>query len=228
MKLWRISFYAFRENVYIPRYHTLQLHKMQKLTFEQSRYLKLNETIETELAKHIPVVDVALIIADYAISISPFMCNAFGICDHCNRKHRRTSSNLCMDCRNLCFMCKRTTCSEKVFICFYCLGTRKDYEVRPYMMMSGSKCQMYRSLFNVRFPSDVHVRVVAEQKRNEAARAEAKKLEAEFNAREAAKSMCDRYIECRAKLWKLQELVNEAKRTHTTINLPAQPVFPYY
>ena len=94
--------------------------------------------------------------------------------------------------------------------------------------MSGSKCQMYRSLFNIRFPSEVHIRVVADQKRNEAAQAETKKLVDEFNAREAEKSMVDRYIECRAKLWKLQELVNEAMRTHSTTNLSMQPVFPMY
>ena len=58
--------------MYIPRKHTLQLHKMQSLTFEQSQYLKRNETIETELAKYIPIIDVALIIADYAIGESPF------------------------------------------------------------------------------------------------------------------------------------------------------------
>ena len=108
------------------------------------------------------------------------------------------------------------------------MGQRKDYEVRPYMAMSGSKCQMYRSLFNVRFPGDVHIRVVAEQKRNEAARAETKKLEDEFDARESAKSMVDRYIECRAKLWKLQELINDYKRTHHSPDLPTQLVFPFY
>ena len=125
-------------------------------------------------------------------------------------------------------MCKRPTCNEKVFVCISCIARRKDYEVRPYMAMSGSKCQMYRSLFNVRFPGDVHIRVVAEQKRNEAARAETKKLENEFHAREAAKSMCDRYIECRAKLWKLQELVNTYKQSHHAPDLPAQLVFPFY
>ena len=94
--------------------------------------------------------------------------------------------------------------------------------------MSGSKCQMYRELFNIRFPSDVHKKVVATQKLREAARVEEKKLEDAFKAREAAKSMVDRYIECREKLWKLQELVNDAKRTHNTTILPAQPVFPFY
>ena len=183
MKLWRISFYALRENVYIPRKHTLQLHKMQSLTFEQSQYLKRNDTIETELAKYIPIIDVALIIADYAISVSLFLCNPFGTCDHCSRKHRRTASNLCMVCRDLCFLCKRTSCSEKAVVCMHCRILYKDYEIRPYLAMSGTKCQMYRALFNIRFPSDVHIRVVAEQKRNEAARAETKKLEDKFHAR---------------------------------------------
>ena len=190
--------------------------------------MKRNETVETELAKYIPIIDVNLIIQDYAIGASPFLCNPFGICDHCNRKHRRQVSNLCMVCRDLCFLCKRTTCSEKAFVCFYYLAQRKDYEIRPYLAMSGSKCQMYRSLFNVRFPSDVHIHVVATQKRNEAARAKTKHLEDEFKAREAAKSMVDRYIECRTKLWALQELVNEAMRTHSTTNLSMQPVFPFY
>ena len=206
----------------------MQLHKMQSLTPEQSQYMKRNEIIETELMKHIPIIEVALIIADYAVAVSPFMCNPFGTCDHCNRKHRRQVSNLCSTCKDLCFLCKRPTCNEKVFICLLCISQRKDYEVQQYMAMSGSKCQMYRQLFNVRFPSDVHKYVVAEQKRNEAARAEKKKLEDEFNAREAAKSMCDRYIECRAKLWKLQELINTYKQSHHAPDLPAQPVFPLY
>ena len=201
---------------------------MQDLTHEQQQYMQRNEIIETELAKRIPIIDINLIIQDYAIGASPFLCNNFGICDHCNTKHRRQVSNLCMRCKDLCFMCKRTSCSEKAFVCIHCIGLRKDYEIRPYIAMSGSKCQMYRQLFNVRLPSDVHKRVLETQKIRETARAEAKKLEDKFHAIEAEKSMVDRYIECREKLWKLQELVNEAKRTHNTTILPAQPVFPYY
>ena len=201
---------------------------MQDFTLEQKQYMQRNETVETELAKYIPIIDVNLIIQDYAICVSPFLCNPFGICDHCNRKHRRQVSNLCMECRDLCFMCKRPICSEKAFVCISCISQRKDYEIRPYIAMSGLKCQMYRSLFNVRFPSDVHIRVLESRKRQEAARAKTKQLEDEFNTRESAKSMVDRYIECRTKLWALQELVNEAMRTHSTTNLSMQPVFPFY
>ena len=122
----------------------------------------------------------------------------------------------------------RAICSEKAFVCISCISQRKDYEIRPYLAMSGSKCQMYRQLFNVRFPSDVHKRVVATQKIREAVRAEAKKLEDEFKAREAQKSMVDKYIECRAKLWKMQELINDYKRTRHAPDLPTQLVFPFY
>jgi hypothetical protein len=96
------------------------------------------------------------------------------------------------------------------------------------------KSQLYAAWHKVRFPSEIEHNYQARLKREaadpvrQAALAEKKRLEDEFYKIENAKPWAQQATEMRSKLWKLQELVNEAKRTHSTANLPAQPMFPYY
>jgi len=172
--------------------------------------------------KHIPVVDVSLIVEDYMAQ--PSDAYEPKICIVCSGRNTRISSIICKNCMRVCLHCKEMTCSsDRKNFCKACMHLYPNMEYDNTM-----KGVLYREWHHSIYPSDVHHEHLAHVKQAVAKRAEEKKKEDEFLAKEAEKSLLALVIELRNKLWDANRDINKYKETHYAPDLAERPKFPYY
>ena len=196
------------------------------MTGEQRRFILLNVELETEVLKHIPVTEVMLIICDFATPVSPFKVNPWGKCEHCHNKHRRQQSNLCMACKTICLICKGLDANEKSLVCFSCMVRLPEHKTRALALSQTPKHIMYRELFCIKFPSELHYQSVKSDKRRAAAEQVKKDKENTFLATEDAKPKDQQNQELRAKLYEANKLLDRA-RYALQLKEPV-PEYPYF
>ena len=185
------------------------------------------DKIADAIAVHIPNKDISLIIEDYLATPIPGT-SRYRICHHCNAKHHRTVENICMDCRDICLVCKKhATFGEKQPLCLGCIHKY------PHTMNAAtsnshnkSKSQLYYE-WNCckRFPSQMHHQWIGIKKQEDARIVEKKRLEDEFLNRENAKPPAQQIAELRAKLY---EANKHANLYRFCTNGKAAPEFPYF
>lgn len=184
---------------------------------------------------HLPISDIALIAQDYLAT--PMPRDLSNHCFRCRSPHRRKTSNLCTSCSKVCLICNKLTCSENKLWCtgcFYsseCAGT---LNILKTYYTQDPKSHVYGSWYGVRFYSEI-VQSTKDAIRREDAnpilkayKEERDREIAKFHAIEAAKSMCDKYIECRQKLWEAYDEINRLRAKYPSAKIAARPEFPFY
>lgn len=174
------------------------------------------------IRKHIPIVDVSLIIEDYGAE--PVHGWSHHICVVCQGHNTRRLSCICKECARICLHCKEMRCSsDKKYFCGLCAF---KYPVMEWdATRKGILFQMWHRAI---FPSDVHHDKIAHIKKMALQKAEEKKKEDLFLATEAAKPLLQQVLELRNKLWEANKAINTYKETHYAPHLVARPQFPYY
>lgn len=188
------------------------------------------------IQNHIPISDVALVVQDYLATPMPRYSSQ--CCFRCNAYHRRHISNLCMQCVRVCVICdKLEAANEKDNWCNTCEANpnhKHTINLLTSIHRTQTKSEIYGSWYHSRFYSDI-LKDVQNQRRREAAdpvlqaqKAELDRKKAEFSAIENAKSFCDRFIECRTKLWDAYAEINELRAKYPSAKIAAKPEFPFY
>lgn len=174
------------------------------------------------IRKHIPVVDVSLIVEDYAAE--PITWWDPKICIVCSHHNSRSSSIICKNCVRVCLGCKEFTCSsDRKNFCKSCSNLYPDMEFSN--TMKGVLYQMWHKSI---YPSEVHRDYQARLKQAAAKKLEEKKKQDEFLDNEAKKPLLTLVLELRKKLWEANEAINNYKATHYEPDLAPRPKFPYY
>ena len=221
-----LCFKRHKKKCLLLQLHILQLHKMQNfynnLTGDQKAYINLCVGMELQLLDHIPIKEVMLIVCDYATPISPNKAKAWGKCEHCNAKHRRQQSNLCMSCKTICLICKSLDANEKSLVCFSCMVRLPEHKTRALAVSQTPKHIMYRELFCIQFASEIHYQAVEIDKRRAAVEQENKVKELAFLKAEDAKPKDQQIAELRKKLY----AANDQLRKYDYD--PKIPKFSYY
>lgn len=196
------------------------------MTGEEKQYIHLTVELETEVSKHIPVTEVMLIICDFVSPVSPYKTKTWGKCEHCNVKHRRQQSNLCMNCKTICLICKGFDAVEKSLVCFHCMVRLPDHKTRALALSQTPKHIMYRELFCIRFASEIHYASLEGEKRRAAAEKEKKDKEDSFLRAQGNKPKDQQIAELREKLYAANKILS-SNRFALGLKDPV-PAYPYF
>ncbi len=189
------------------------------------RWIADMDSIGDEIRKHIPIIEISLIIQDYCTTSSPHF-DVYRICYHCKAKHHRTIENLCMNCRDLCLQCKNhTAVNEQSVFCRACRIANPRFQGMKFEPWD-TKSRLYREWHLINFPSDIYHRYTASQKRINDAAIEKKRLEDAFFAREDAKPKDQQIAELRAKLYAAYKVLRPTG--YYAPNSNPYPEYPYF
>ena len=133
---------------------------------------------------------------------------------------------LCMDCKNLCLYpkCGQRTLSEKEIFCLGCIRKYPDL----YNTHNGrDKYRVYLEWYRVQFPSAAYYREIDSSRKLAAFRAEEKRKEDEFLARESAKPLQQQVNELRAKLYAANKILR-TNRFQLCERIAPVPEYPYF
>ena len=131
-----------------------------------------------------------------------------------------------MACKTLCLICKGLDANEKSLVCFSCMVRLPKHKTQALALSQTPKHIMYRELFCIKLPSELHYQSIESDKRRAAAEQVKKDKENTFLATEDAKPKDQQIQELRAKLYEANKLLDRA-RYALQLKEPV-PEYPYY
>lgn len=125
-----------------------------------SDWIKNVNAIANEIRQYLHCVDISLIVEDY-IAVPVPSDIPYGKCVKCKASHKRTATDLCFTCGDICLICNEHTTNERNLYCKSCTKDKSKNMIVPFLDTFTTdkmwrKCHLYAEWYRVTFPSDVH------------------------------------------------------------------------